>query len=124
MNAKRVFAGLIAVLALSSTGGAAVEIGSIKPFVVHEWGTFLSVQGSDGVTLGGMVDSDEVLPPFVETFGPASYRRAMMFIKMETPVTYFYTQQPRTVNVRVNMPQGILTHWYPLVKEYGPRPLE
>ena len=35
--------------------------------IVHEWGTFLTVQGSNGATLGGMVASEEVLPPFVES---------------------------------------------------------
>ena len=89
-------------------------------FVVHEWGTFLSVQGSDGVTLGGMVDSDEVLPAFVEERGLASWQRTHMFSKMETPVTYFYTDKPQTVQVRVDMPHGLLTHWYPMVKGFGP----
>src|SRR5439155_14266904 len=84
-------------------------------FVVHEWGTFLSVQGSDGVTLGGMVDSDEALPPFVESRSIAAWRRSLMRIKGETPVTYFYTDRPRVVQVKVDMPEGVLTHWYPNV---------
>jgi hypothetical protein len=92
------------------------------PLIVHEWGTFLSVQGSDGVTLGGMVDSDEVLPSFVEERGIASWQRAQLFSKMETPVTYFYTKRPRDVQVRVDMPKGILTHWFPNVCLYGPKP--
>jgi hypothetical protein len=88
--------------------------------VVHEWGTFLSVQGSDGSSLGGMVDSDEILPSFVESRGLGTWQRSQMRLKMETPVTYFYTDRPCDVQVRVEMPKGILTHWYPGVKAFGP----
>jgi len=28
--------------------------------------------------------------------------------------------RPRTVEVRVDMPQGLLTHWFPVVRGYGP----
>jgi hypothetical protein len=90
--------------------------------IVHEWGTFLSVQGSDGMTLGGMVDSDEVLPPFVESRSIASWQRSSMVEKMETPVTYFYADRPMDVRVRVEMPNGMLTHWFPAVRRYGPHP--
>ncbi len=122
MNAKKYFVAWVVALASVATAAASDQNKSGKPFVVHEWGTFLSVQGSDGVSLGGMVDSDEVLPGFVESIGPASYQRAMMFTKMETPVTYFYSDQPRTVQVHIDMPRGLLTHWYPLVRRYEPRP--
>jgi hypothetical protein len=90
--------------------------------IVHEWGTFLSVQGSDGGTLGGMVDSEERLPIFVRERRLDGRNRACMFLKMETPVTYFYVDRPRTVQVRVDMPQGLLTHWFPAVRGYGPPP--
>src|SRR5687768_6711735 len=56
--------------------------------VVHEWGTFLSVQGSDGSTMGGMVDSEEQLPPFVRERGLSGRNRVGLTQKMETPVTY------------------------------------
>jgi hypothetical protein len=88
--------------------------------VVHEWGTFLSVQGSDGTTQGGMVDSEERLPKFVRERELAGYRRMSLFQKMETPVTYFYTDRPMQVQVRVGMPRGLLTHWFPAVRNYGP----
>jgi hypothetical protein len=74
------------------------------------------------MTLGGMVDSDEVLPSFVEARGLGSFQRTSMTIKMETPVTYFYTDRPRTVEVHIGMPKGLMTHWYPFVKDYGPNP--
>lgn len=94
--------------------------------IVHEWGTFLSVQGSDGQALGGMVDSEEELPKFVYDRGGAAWdaalrrKRATMFSKMETPVTYFYVDQPMIVHAKVRMPEGLLTHWYPVVSEIKP----
>jgi hypothetical protein len=39
---------------------------------------------------------------------------------METPVMYFYTDRPREVDVRVDFPQGLLTEFYPPVREMGP----
>jgi hypothetical protein len=93
-------------------------------FIVHEWGTFLSVQGSNGETLGGMVDSDEVLPPFVDSRSTDAWLRSLMRTKGETPVTYFYTDRPRVVQVKVDMPEGVLTHWYPSVCRFGPPPTD
>src|SRR5262249_10430440 len=122
MSARLLLLGLLTMLPGAAPATAADDNAGKKPFIVHEWGTFLAVQGSDGVTLGGMVDSDEVLPAFVEALGPLSVRRLNMTCKMETPVTYFYTDRPRTVQVRVDMPRGLLTHWYPFVKEFGPYP--
>jgi hypothetical protein len=91
-------------------------------YTVHEWGTFLSVQGSDGQTLAGMVESDEALPAFVESRTLQNWQRGFFYEKMETPVTYFYTDRPLSVKVRVDMPAGLLTHWYPPVKRFGPAP--
>jgi hypothetical protein len=123
------------LMALTATLVVAAGIGFGSPggpapppekLVVHEWGTFLSVQGSDGTTLGGMVDSEEALPRFVlertetaQELSQARYRSSL-FIKMETPVTYFYVDKPMIVRVKVDMPKGLLTHWYPLVSEIKP----
>jgi hypothetical protein len=90
--------------------------------IVHEWGTFLSVQGSDGVTQGGMVDSEENLPWFVRTRSLGGRNSGELFIKMETPVTYFYVDKPRKVQVKVGMTRGLLTHWFPAVLGFGPAP--
>lgn len=92
----------------------------INPLIVHEWGTFLSVQGSDGVTLGGMVDSEEDLPAFVRERDLNGFSRASSLSKMETPVTYFYVEEPCRVSVKVKMPEGLLTHWYPSVQSFMP----
>jgi hypothetical protein len=118
--------GSIAVLiGIGLLGASPPEVGKNK-LLVHEWGTFLSVQGSDGVALGGMVESEERLPRFVVSRGPDGWERtqtrmrAVTFNKMETPVTYFYTDRPMHVRVRVAMPRGLLTHWYPTVREMTP----
>jgi hypothetical protein len=107
---------LLAVAAAPGAGGLAVE----GTWVVHEWGTYLSVQGSDGVTLGGMVDSEEALPAWVRERDLGGRSRAMYYGKMETPVTYFYTDRPRQVQMRVEMPGGLLTHWFPDVQAVTP----
>lgn len=92
--------------------------------IVHEWGTFLSVQGSDGNTLGGMVESDENLPGFVLSRNQEGWERSVArknyISKMETPVTYFYTDRPRLVQFEASMPQGLLTHWYPSIRSMQP----
>ncbi|MCO5142877.1 MAG: hypothetical protein M9962_07295 [Oligoflexia bacterium] len=38
-------------------------------YIAHEWGTFTSLVGSNGVTQHGMYHEDEVLPEFVHSFG-------------------------------------------------------
>jgi len=111
-----VVAGVLGVTLLAAAGPPKNK----ENLVVHEWGTFLSVQGADGVTLGGMVDSEEALPTFVRERDLGGYSRAKMYQKMETPVTYFYTDRPRRVQVQVAMPQGLLTHWFPAVHQFGP----
>jgi len=40
--------------------------------------------------------------------------------RMETPVTYFYTDQERIVDVSVEFPKGLLTEFFPPVRQFGP----
>src|SRR4029077_9859924 len=92
--------------------------------IVHEWGTFTNFSGSDGLQMDfrPLVDSD--LPPFVldrarqaQVFYPSVYAKGMYLARqrMETPVTYFYTDTPREVDVQVAFPQGLLTEFFPPV---------
>ena len=105
-------------------------------FIVHEWGTFTSFSGSDGISLDfrTLVDSD--LPGFVidrpkqaflcerrdvaYTRGLASKGGIISRQRMETPVTYFYTDKERIVDVTVEFPKGLLTEFYPPVRQFGP----
>jgi hypothetical protein len=94
--------------------------------VVHEWGTFTSFAGSNGVNLEfrPLVTNDLprfIMNPFSQPGSPASLILKDQFVarqRMETPVTYFYTDVPRVVNVRVDFSQGMLTEWYPVVKRF------
>lgn len=98
------------------------------PLVVHEWGTFTSVQGSDGSTLDGLQHEEEHLPDFV-------YGRSQLHMnktkaieglpepcnqKMETPVVYFHTPIARDVVLKVDFPQGIISQWFPAATTFWP----
>jgi len=82
-------------------------------FVVHEWGTFSTFSGSDGKQLKFYPDERD-LPEFV-------YSRHRLvkggmtdvYVSLETPVLYFYTDRDRTVSVQVDFPKGLMTEWYP-----------
>lgn len=88
--------------------------------VVHEWGTFLSMNGSDGVTLDGMYHEEHALPDFVHARSRDQLHIRSSDLKGETPVVYFYTQQPQKVSVTVRFPQGVWTQWYPQAQKVGP----
>ena len=89
--------------------------------VVHEWGTFTSIAGKDGVALEWRpLNGPTDLPKFVHTIqqaddglrhGPKADLRAA--VRMETPVLYFYSANEMDVDVKVNFPKGKITEWYP-----------
>ncbi len=97
--------------------------------IVHEWGTFTSMQSSSGRVLEGLHHEDEALPPFVYGRGPGflfGNSKSMEMLpepvtqKLETPVLYFYSDQPTTVKVEVGFPQGIISEWYPKASSFAP----
>lgn len=94
--------------------------------VVHEWGTFTTFSGSNGVHLDFRPLRDQDLPDFVMNrasqsghiwFGKGRIRTR---VRMETPVTYFYTEKERTVRASVEFPKGLLTEFYPPVAAMAP----
>lgn len=105
-------------------------------YVVHEWGTFTSFSGSDGVTLDFRSVAGDDLPKFVMDRAKQAalnqnrhlVETGKLFTKavvssrqrMETPVTYFYTDQERIVDVSVEFPRGLLTEFFPAVRQFGP----
>jgi len=129
----RAIAAALLVLAAPSPRAATSRSTEADPgdLTVHEWGTFTTVAGQDGLAidwlpLGGPTD----LPCFVEHFQnrrdvkiapnqptPVDYEtaRAALWgkVRMETPVLYFYTARATTVGVRVRFPRGLMTEWYP-----------
>jgi tetratricopeptide (TPR) repeat protein len=88
--------------------------------VVHEWGTFLAMQGSDGVTLDGMYHEEHALPDFVHSRSRDQLRIPSMKMKGETPVIYFYTDKKQKVGIDVRFPAGIWTQWYPQANYVAP----
>jgi hypothetical protein len=117
---------LFLVIALA-VGPAAVTSSSPAPFVVHEWGTFVAMEGSDGLALEGLHHDEDDLPPFVHSRSRDQLRLHATSSKLETPVIYFYpsgSQRPRYVNVRVDFPEGIITQWYPQAWQSSPRLLQ
>jgi hypothetical protein len=88
--------------------------------VVHEWGTFTSVVGSDGKMLSGLELEEEKVPNFVHSFtGFAPWNKgwnrpvAGVTVKMETPVLYFYSAEQLQVRVEVGFNGGSISQWYP-----------
>ncbi|MDC0747486.1 hypothetical protein [Polyangium mundeleinium] len=93
-----------------------------KGFVVHEWGTDTVVVGSDGSLQRGLHHEEEDLPGFVyDRIRAGTLPDATsVHVKMETPVTYFYSDKPMQARVQVAFPSGVLTQWYPAVASFYP----
>ncbi|WP_437300197.1 hypothetical protein [Sorangium sp. So ce426] len=95
-----------------------------KGFIVHEWGTDTVVVGSDGSLQQGLHHEEEDLPAFVyDRLGAGTLAGSISTsanVKMETPVTYFYAEEPLTAHVQIAFRKGIFTQWYPAVREFYP----
>ena len=110
-----------------SCGRALEPTAPMQGLVVHEWGTYTSVQGSDGLTVDGLQHEEEALPAFVRQRsvvptdpkgiealpGPVNQ-------KLETPVLYFYAPAAMEVTASVDFPGGIVSQWYPEAERYAP----
>lgn len=107
------------------TAPSAQELAEPAPanYVVHEWGTFTSMAGTDGLVLEGLHHEEEHLPKFVHdlariaAFAPADGEKlpaSRVTQKMETPVIYFYADEPMRASVRVWFQHGVMTQFYPL----------
>src|SRR5688572_29776181 len=92
--------------------------------IVHEWGTFLAMNGFDGVSLDGMYHEEHALPGFVHARNRNELRLPTSLMKSETPVVYFYTDGPRRVTLDVGFPNGVWTQWYPQADMVGPSLVE
>jgi len=102
--------------------------------VAHEWGTFTSVQGADGVLLDWKPLETSKLPKFVYDWthpglnrvftggGYGGFGKGSMIARqrMETPVIYFYSDREQTVDVTVLFPRGRITEWFPQARRIGP----
>lgn len=126
--------GLVSLTAALALTGSRCR--AATDLIVHEWGTFTSIQGSDGTLLywNGVETSE--LPKFVYNWSrpglgrgllaqvaqaaPVSKQSFVALQRMETPVIYFYTKQRREVSVAVRFPQGTITEWFPQAERVGP----
>jgi hypothetical protein len=124
---------ILTLVLVASQSGIFADDGSTESYVAHEWGTFTSVQGADGVLVPWHPLETTQLPQFVydwskpglgrQPAGPLNPGSKSAFItlqRMETPVIYFYSDRERTVDVTVRFPQGFITEWYPQTQEIGP----
>ncbi len=98
-------------------------------YIAHEWGTFTSIQGSDGVPLAWQAQQVSQLPGFVfDWTRPGLDRRGLVqgkvfqvtLQRMETPVIYFYADREQSVDITVQFPKGQITEWYPQAFQVGP----
>jgi hypothetical protein len=93
---------------------AATLVHAPDELTVHEWGTFTSLAGYDGSPLiWAPLSAAGDLPCFVRARGAGLAKYQPGLVRMETPVIYFYTQQPMNASVHVDFPQGEMTEWYP-----------
>ena len=113
----------VSCLIVQASDNAADNKAPQTQFTVHEWGTFTSIAGENGMALewqpfGGPTD----LPCFVHRFQIGFKANLSGTVRMETPVIYFYTPQAMTARVHVAFPKGYITEWYPKATQVA-RPL-
>lgn len=125
------------ILALTLTFIATLQLvaadGPGSDFTAHEWGTFTSLQGADGVQFSWRPGVGIDLPDFVHTYlksGNSDSGQTSSYLmskglqsakqRMETPVIYFYSKTAREVDVLVEFPEGLITEWFPRVTSFGP----
>jgi hypothetical protein len=103
----------------------AVPVFAGEPFDAHEWGTFTTIAGKDGVAIEWQpFAGEDDLPNFVYDLTDLSQRAGVRHnpfvksaltarVRMETPVIYFYAPREMEVSVKVDFPEGKITEWYP-----------
>jgi hypothetical protein len=126
---------LVSLVVVTASSAVAIKLrhsaaakASQDRLIVHEWGTFTSIAGKDGVALewrplNGSID----LPKFVHTMQsatsglrhPQSKADMAATIRMETPVIYFYANREMDVTANVQFPKGKITEWYPQARDVG-----
>jgi hypothetical protein len=123
--------GVCAALCWGAVAAAAAEAArEPSGLIVHEWGTFTTIAGGQGVALewrplAGPGD----LPGFVYDIGnpttgfrhgsniaPFDKNRLSALVRMETPVLYFYAEREMEVEVSVSFRGGRITEWYPFAR--------
>jgi len=108
----RTFASALLGLAALPLSLTAQESWDGRTRAIHEWGTLVTVQGSRGAVLDGLLHEERDLPAFVYDLREGAGLTALS-PKMETPVIYAYSPSRWKIAVRVRFPRGLITQWYP-----------
>ena len=120
------FSIVVLLTAMAFTSAASIFEAKVQPssangLVVHEWGTFTSVSTADGQrqTWSPLTGPSD-LPSFVyRSKQQTDFARGncvkcgWAYVRMETPVLYFYSDKELPVSVKVGFPQGSITEWFP-----------
>src|SRR5438874_12392819 len=113
-----ILAAVVVIVIKTSGWNAAKLVPAASGLIVHEWGTFTSIAGKDGVALEWRpLNGASDLPKFVHTMqeGSVGLRHIpgkgdlTARVRMETPVLYFYTPNEMDVSVKVDFPKGKIT---------------
>jgi hypothetical protein len=115
-----------------------------EPLVIHEWGTFTSLQDEQGRTIGGLNTDEESLPEFVHDLYPISIGSSRVVppfgfskgisvnhpavtMRLETPVVYVHLppgQSSATFDLTATFHGGFLSQFYPMAQvSVNDRPL-
>jgi hypothetical protein len=121
---RAIFALPVLLLALSLHPSSSAQQPGDPDLTAHEWGTFTSVAGSNGLAVRWQPLTDATdLPNFVEHLNGAYFKLGLNgTVRMETPVLYFYASRQTTVSVHVSFSKGLITEWYPHAAKAFPDP--
>jgi len=134
---------VIALCAILSIAAAGFAVAGDDRLVVHEWGTFTSLQDEQGRELSGINTDDEPVPKFVHNLNQFLLSRPVLSslhwqyrqkgaprvhpqitMRLETPVLYFYPpkswKEGRPIDVSVRFRGGWLTEFYPNAQAQAP----
>jgi hypothetical protein len=124
-------------LALAFFALTAAPAGASDRLVIHEWGTFTSLQNDNGDLIAGVNTDDEPVPGFVHDIGNAVTRGSSemtpafrenttkgsiprlhpdVTMRLETPVVYFHLPKGvdhMTLDFDVTLRGGWLSQYYP-----------
>ncbi|MFN0108073.1 MAG: hypothetical protein ACKVZH_04400 [Blastocatellia bacterium] len=129
INSKLSTAVLLVAVAFTSAASIfeAKQPSSSNKLAVHEWGTFTSVSTADGKrqTWSPLTGPSD-LPSFVyrskqqtEFVRGNCVKCGWAYVRMETPVLYFYADRETDVSVNVAFPKGSITEWFPQAGQVG-----
>jgi len=143
MANRRGFVGRLALTAIAVIVLLPATMFANDRLVVHEWGTFTTLQNENGHELSGINIDDEPAPDFVHNLSPyllnsavltnqswqyrqkgAPREHPLVTMRLETPVIYFYPPQNQngrlTLDVNVRFQGGWLTEFYPYAEASAP----